>query len=118
MLLILSILLALLVNDTFEQIEVFWTFSNYLEAVAVIPQIWFVIKAQKIREFLLGYYTLLFIYKALYICHWIDLYEFNGYYDLIAACSAVVQLFLYIYFFVVVFSLNVRPEDQDQQIVH
>ncbi|MQL85460.1 hypothetical protein Taro_017998 [Colocasia esculenta] len=58
-------ILALLINRQFTVTEVFWTFSIYLEAVAIIPQLVLLQRSRNIDNltgnyiFLLGYHNLL-----------------------------------------------------------
>lgn len=71
-------------------------------------------KAQRIHKVVFVYVTFLFIYKTLYIIHWIYRYKKEGHYDPIVAWSGVVQFFIYIYFFIVISNLNEQPANQDQ----
>jgi ER lumen protein retaining receptor len=62
--------------------EFFWSFSNWLEAVAQIPQIIFISKLKMIHSIPLEYMCLLGAYKVLYLLHWIFVPFVSGYHVL------------------------------------
>jgi len=98
-------ILALLVNEYFSVSEVLWTFSIYLEAVAIIPQLIVVHQCAKetggFVEILTSHYVFaLGGYRALYCVNWI--YRFAtevGYRDWIAWVSGLIQSAIYCDFF-------------------
>ncbi len=74
--------------------EVFWTFSIYLEAVALVPQMWLLAKCKDddthswvTMEYLLP----LGLYRGLYIFNWIYRFQYEGYYDPIAITAGFIQ---------------------------
>ncbi|KAK3004962.1 hypothetical protein RJ639_018404 [Escallonia herrerae] len=113
--LILSCLaLALLVHRAFFVIEVLWTFSVYLEAVAILPQLVLVQRFRNIDNLTGNYVFLLGTYRALYIINWV--YRFfmeNHQVRWIPWVSGVVQTALYADFFYYYikryFSLSLLP---------
>jgi len=98
-------ILALLVNEYFSFTEVMWTFSIYLEAVAIIPQILVVHTYAKkdagfVENLTSHYVFALGSYRAMYLLNWI--YRFftePGYRDWIVWCSGTVQTAIYLDFF-------------------
>ncbi|KAI4295303.1 hypothetical protein L6164_035364 [Bauhinia variegata] len=70
-LVLLCILLALLIPLEFTMIEVFWTFSIYLEAVAILPQLILLQRSRNIDNLTGNYVFLLGAYRAFYIINWI-----------------------------------------------
>jgi len=98
-------ILALLVNEYFSVTEILWTFSIYLEAIAIIPQLIVVHQYAKqsggFVETLTSHYVFaLGGYRALYLLNWI--YRFCtevGYRDWIVWISGVVQTAMYADFF-------------------
>jgi len=92
-------LLALLVNHEFTPLEVLWTFSIYLESVAILPQLFLVSKTGEAETITSHYLFALGSYRALYLFNWIWRYYFEGFYDLIAIVAGIVQTVLYCDFF-------------------
>lgn len=73
-LIIPCLLLALLINPRFTVREVFWTFSLYLEAVAILPQLVLLQRSRNIDNLTGNYVFLLGAYRALYLINWIYRY--------------------------------------------
>jgi len=92
-------LLALLVNHEFTPLEILWTFSIYLESVAILPQLFLVSKTGEAETITSHYLMALGSYRALYLMNWIWRYYFEGFYDLIAIVAGIVQTVLYCDFF-------------------
>ncbi|CAK8671605.1 unnamed protein product [Clavelina lepadiformis] len=97
-LVILSTVLALVFNHEFQTLEIFWTFSIYLESVAILPQLYVISKTGRPEAVTVQYLTFLGMYRALYIVNWIYRYYTQGYFDMIAIGAGCVQTFLYIDF--------------------
>ncbi|KAK0046216.1 ER lumen protein-retaining receptor 2 isoform X1 [Biomphalaria pfeifferi] len=91
--------LALFVNHEFSVLEVLWTFSIYLEAVAIVPQLFMMMKTGKAETINLYYLFAFGLYRALYIVNWIYRYKHEGYWDLIAFTAGCVQTILFCQFF-------------------
>jgi len=98
-LLIPCVLLALLINHDFTVLEVLWTFSIYLESVAILPQLFLVSKTGEAESITSHYLFALGSYRALYILNWIYRYVAESHYDLIAIIAGIVQTILYCDFF-------------------
>ncbi|KAL0278594.1 UNVERIFIED_CONTAM: hypothetical protein PYX00_000369 [Menopon gallinae] len=98
-LLIPSIIFALLINHDFTVMEVSWTFSIYLESVAILPQLFMVSKTGEAESITSHYLFALGSYRALYLLNWIYRYYAENHYDLIAIFAGVVQTLLYCDFF-------------------
>jgi len=92
-------LLALIVNHEFTIFEVLWTFSIYLEAVAILPQLFLVSKTGEAETITSHYLFALGTYRGLYLFNWIYRYYMEDLYDLIAIVAGVVQTVLYCDFF-------------------
>ncbi|XP_071131129.1 ER lumen protein-retaining receptor 1-like [Mytilus edulis] len=92
--------LAVFVNHYFSPFEFCWTFSIYLESVAILPQFFMIIKNGDVER-MIGYYlTAMGSYRALYIMNWMYRYKNEGFYDSIAANSGLLQSILYIMFLI------------------
>lgn len=94
-----SVLLSLLINHDFTVMEVLWTFSIYLESVAILPQLFMVSKTGEAESITSHYLFALGSYRALYLLNWIYRYFVESHYDLIAIFAGVVQTILYCDFF-------------------
>jgi ER lumen protein retaining receptor len=92
-------LLGLIVNHEFTIFEVLWTFSIYLEAVAILPQLFMVSKTGEAETITSHYLFALGLYRGLYLVNWVYRYYMEGFFDLIAIVAGVVQTVLYCDFF-------------------
>lgn len=91
--------LAFLINYTFEPVEILWTFSIYLEAVAIMPQLQMISDTGNAESFTSHYLFFLGSYRGLYLVNWIWRYYYENFYDNIAIVSGCVQTVLYLDFF-------------------
>ncbi|XP_048688601.1 ER lumen protein-retaining receptor 1 isoform X3 [Caretta caretta] len=91
--------LAFLVNHDFTPLEILWTFSIYLESVAILPQLFMVSKTGEAETITSHYLFALGIYRTLYLFNWIWRYQQEGFFDLIAIVAGLVQTILYCDFF-------------------
>merc|ERR1712142_1351871 len=94
-----SLLLALVLNHEFSIMEILWTFSIYLESVAILPQLFMVSKTGEAETITSHYLFALGSYRGLYILNWIYRFYFESFYDIIAIVAGVVQTVLYCDFF-------------------
>jgi hypothetical protein len=92
LLLVPSLLLALLINADFTFIEILWTFSIYLEAVAILPQLFMLQRRGEAETITAHYLFALGSYRGLYILNWIYRYMTEGYFDP-ASSFSVTRLF-------------------------
>jgi ER lumen protein retaining receptor len=79
--------------------KILWTFSIYLESVAILPQLFMVSKTGEAESITSHYLFALGAYRALYIFNWIYRYYTEGFYDLIAIFAGIIQTILYCDFF-------------------
>lgn len=70
-LIIPTAILALFVNHEISFMEILWTFSIYLEALAIIPQIFYVRKTGEAESLTIHYILALGSYRAFYILNWV-----------------------------------------------
>jgi len=92
-------LLAIALNHEFSVMEILWTFSIYLESVAILPQLFMVSKTGEAESITSHYLFALGSYRALYILNWIYRYYMESFYDIIAIVAGCVQTILYCDFF-------------------
>ena len=98
-LLVPCFILAVLINHELTFMEVMWTFSIYLEAVAIVPQLWMLNKTGECESITLHYIFLLGLYRAFYIANWVYRYNLERFYDIIAIVGGIVQTLIYCPFF-------------------
>jgi len=94
-----SLLFALLINHEFAFFEVLWTFSIYLESVAIMPQLFMLSKTGSAETITSHYLFALGIYRGLYILNWVYRYYAESFLDIIALVAGIVQTVLYADFF-------------------
>jgi len=94
-----ALALALLINHELTVLEVLWTFSIYLESVAILPQLFLVSKTGEAESITSHYLFALGSYRGLYLLNWIYRYYGEDHYDLIAIVAGLVQTVLYCDFF-------------------
>ena len=92
-------LLAVVLNHEFSVMEILWTFSIYLESVAILPQLFMVSKTGEAETITSHYLFALGSYRGLYILNWIYRYHYENFYDAIAIVAGIVQTVLYCDFF-------------------
>ncbi|XP_005994322.1 ER lumen protein-retaining receptor 3 [Latimeria chalumnae] len=91
--------LSFLENYDFTLLEILWTFSIYLESVAILPQLFMISKTGEAESITTHYLFFLGLYRALYLGNWIWRYHYEGFFDQIAVVSGVVQTVFYCDFF-------------------
>eukprot|EP00894_Picocystis_sp_ML_P002549 jgi/Pico_ML_1/53066/g3681.t1 len=93
-------LLSLVLNNMFTVMEVLWTFSIYLESVAILPQMVLLQRTRNVDNLTGNYVFLLGAYRALYILNWIYRYYTEpGYRQWLVWLSGIVQTAIYCDFF-------------------
>merc|ERR1719219_385845 len=92
-------ILAIFVNHSRQVLEVLWTFSIYLESVAILPQLFMITKTGEAETITSHYLFAQGSYRALYIANWIYRYHYENFYDAIAIVAGIVQTVLYCDFF-------------------
>ncbi|CAR29823.1 hypothetical protein ZYGR_0AD05100 [Zygosaccharomyces rouxii] len=104
-----SFLLALFFHHKFTFFEVLWSFSVWLESVAILPQLFMLSKSAKAESLTVHYIFALGLYRALYIPNWIWRYQFEGkVIDHIALFAGIVQILVYSDFFYIYYKKVVK----------
>lgn len=92
--------ITFLITETYIiNFQVLWTFSIYLESVAILPQLFMVSKTGEAESITSHYLFALGSYRGLYLLNWIYRYYAEGHYDWIAIIAGIVQTVLYCDFF-------------------
>lgn len=93
-------ILAVLFPPEYKVTEILWSFSLWLESVAILPQLFMLQRTGEAETITTHYLFALGIYRALYIPNWIYRYVFeNGHFDTIPVLAGIVQTVLYSDFF-------------------
>jgi ER lumen protein retaining receptor len=94
-----SLLLALIWPNKYTPFEISWTFSIWLESVAILPQLFLLQRTGEAETITTHYLFALGSYRALYIPNWIWRYFTENYIEGIAVVAGIVQTVLYSDFF-------------------
>ncbi|KAJ3749382.1 ER lumen protein retaining receptor-domain-containing protein [Lentinula detonsa] len=98
------VILALIFHYQWQISEVLWSFSIFLESVAILPQLFMLQRTGEAETITTHYLAALGVYRALYIPNWIYRYFSEGVVDPIAIIAGIVQTGLYLDFFYVYFT--------------
>lgn len=80
-------------------IEILWSFSVWLESVAILPQLFMLQKSGSAENLTVHYIFALGIYRALYIPNWFYRYFFENKLDYISFLGGLLQTVIYSDFF-------------------
>ncbi|XP_014220522.1 ER lumen protein-retaining receptor 3-like [Trichogramma pretiosum] len=98
-LLVLCMALAMWLNHDPAVVEVCWTFSIYLEAVAMLPQFYLIYKAKCVHHDVMIYIMAIFAYRCLYLAHYGVRYQQTEVYDSITLSSGALYVLIFLGFF-------------------
>ncbi|KAI0709626.1 ER lumen protein retaining receptor [Fomitopsis betulina] len=104
------VLLSLIFNYQFTLAEILWSFSIFLESVAILPQLFMLQRTGEAETITTHYLAALGAYRALYIPNWIYRYWAEDLVDPIAVTAGIVQTALYVDFFYVYFTKVVQGQ--------
>jgi len=99
-----SAVLSFIFHYSFSPMEILWSFSIFLESVAILPQLFMLQRTGEAETITTHYLAALGVYRALYIPNWIYRYFTEGSVDPIAVTAGIVQTGLYLDFFYVYFT--------------
>lgn len=104
---IASLVLGFILHSTFSVYGIFWAFSIWLEALAILPQLYMIAKSQDVQNITAHYVLFLGFYRAFYLLSWYKCLQFRIYnfqaLKLTSFIAGIVQTFLYgdfIYYFI------------------
>ncbi|RMZ12114.1 hypothetical protein D0860_03078 [Hortaea werneckii] len=89
--------------------EMLWAFSIWLEAVAILPQLFMLQRTGEAETITTHYLFALGAYRALYIPNWIYKYFVGERVELIAVVAGLAQTVLYSDFFYIYWTKCVKP---------
>jgi ER lumen protein retaining receptor len=96
--------LAILFPYKYTFSEILWSFSIWLESVAILPQLFMVQRTGEAETITTHYLFALGLYRALYIPNWIYRYVTEGHVDPIALIAGIIQTVLYSDFFYIYYT--------------
>ncbi|KAL1917185.1 uncharacterized protein VTP21DRAFT_4841 [Calcarisporiella thermophila] len=93
--------LGLIFPLEFSLIEILWSFSIFLESVAILPQLFMLSRTGEAETITTHYLFALGAYRALYLLNWMYRYVVEGHFDMVVVLAGLVQTALYSDFFYV-----------------
>ncbi|QEU62874.1 Erd2 [Kluyveromyces lactis] len=102
------ILLGLIFNYRFSFIQICWSFSLWLESVAILPQLFMLTKTGKAKQLTSHYIFALGLYRALYIPNWIWRYYSEERFDKLSVFTGVIQTLVYSDFFYIYYQKVIK----------
>ncbi|KAI8885091.1 ER lumen protein retaining receptor [Backusella circina FSU 941] len=109
-LLVVSLALGLVTTYDFTIIETLWTYSIWLESIAILPQLYMLQKTGEAETITTHYLFALGAYRALYLFNWIYRYIDEGYTDWVAWGAGLLQTALYSDFFYIYYTRVLKGE--------
>lgn len=94
-----ALVMALLIHSKLDWWELLWSFSLWLESVAIFPQITILAKYNGVEKFTSHYIAALGSYRFFYLLNWIYRYKTENYYSGVSILSGSLQVLLYADFF-------------------
>jgi ER lumen protein retaining receptor len=65
-----ALLMSVIIHKSFNPIDFLWSFSIWLEAFAILPQLNMIIKLKDVENITAYYIFFLGLYRIFYIIHW------------------------------------------------
>ena len=96
-----ALIMSLIINSKFDYWEIIWSFSLWLESVAILPQINILLQKNGVEKFTSHYIASLGAYRFFYLLSWIHSYYFENYISFVSVFSGILQVILYADFFYV-----------------
>ncbi|SBT37528.1 ER lumen protein retaining receptor, putative (ERD2) [Plasmodium ovale wallikeri] len=86
---------------TYNLYNILWSFSIWLESVAILPQLVLLEKQREVENITSHYVITMGMYRAFYILNWIYRYFFDDkpYVNVVGWLGGLIQTLLYIDFF-------------------
>lgn len=112
-------ILALLFHGTGRKglvVDILWAFSQYLEAVAILPQIFLLEYTERYDALTSHYLFAMGAYRLFYCFHWLTRYFVHGRFNAITVIAGVVQSLLYVDFFYHYLTQVVRKAKQRYEL--
>ncbi len=62
--------MAVIIHKSFNPVDFLWSFSIWLEAVAILPQLAMIARIREVENITAHYVLFLGFYRIMYIFHW------------------------------------------------
>ncbi|KAG2224482.1 hypothetical protein INT45_010548 [Circinella minor] len=95
---------GIMFSYNYTPIEVLWSFSIWLESVAIMPQLYMLQKTGEAETITTHYIFALGAYRALYLANWLYRYCMEDHVDWIAWIAGLIQTALYSDFFYIYYT--------------
>lgn len=101
-----SLVMALIfpAQRTYSIVNVCWTFSLWLESVAILPQLFMLQRTGQGESLTVHYIFSLGLYRAFYVLNWVYRYWFDGWFSLTSFVTGLIQTALYSDFFYIYYT--------------
>ncbi|KAK9365752.1 ER lumen protein retaining receptor-domain-containing protein [Lipomyces kononenkoae] len=99
-----SFIMAIVFTHKYTIPEILWSFSIWLESVAILPQLFMLQRTGEAESLTTHYLFALGAYRALYIPNWIYRWLAEGHVEPIAIVAGIIQTVLYSDFFYVYYT--------------
>lgn len=96
-----SAVLAILLPSEFKYTPsiILWTFSLWLESVAILPQLYMLQRTGEAENLTVHYIFALGLYRAFYVFNWVYRYWAEDWFSLVSFITGIIQTGLYSDFF-------------------
>ena len=94
-----ALIMTILIHSNWDWWEFTWSFSLWLESVAIFPQITILTKNNSVENFTAHYIASLGAYRFFYILNWIYRYYYEDYVSFVSVASGTIQVLLYVDFY-------------------
>lgn len=99
-----SAVMSLIFTNKYTLAEVIWSFSIWLESVAILPQLFILQRTGEAANITTHYIFALGLYRALYIPNWFYRYFAENRFDYISILAGLVQTAIYSDFFYIYYT--------------
>lgn len=99
-----AFVMSLIFTYKYLVLQVMWSFSLWLEAVAILPQLFILQRTGEAQNITVHYIFALGLYRALYIPNWLYRYFAENRWDYISVLAGIVQTVVYSDFFYIYYT--------------
>ena len=100
--------LGFLFNYGYNPVQLCWSFSLWLESVAILPQLFMLTKTGKAKQLTSHYIFALGLYRTLYIPNWVWRYYAEGRFDKLSIFTGIIQTLIYSDFFYIYYQKVIK----------
>jgi len=93
-----ALVATIIIHRDWTFTDLIWSFSIWLEAVAIVPQLHMLIQNQQIENLTAHYIGTLGLYRLLYLFNWVYRYSFEDHFCWTSVCAGSLQAAIFGYF--------------------